>query len=68
MTTVEKMMAYEAGNIGDANTPLDEQEDLIEFFQELVDSGLAWQLQGHYGRAAANLIRLGYVTAPQQGA
>ena len=44
-------MAFESGK-------LDEQQT-IEFFQGLIDSGLVWQLQGSYGRTARNLIEAG---------
>lgn len=37
-------------------------EEVVELFQRLVDTGLAWQLQGFYGRTAADLIQQGYVT------
>jgi len=46
MNLVDKIMAYEA---------------TLEFFQKLVDDGLAFQLQGHYGRTAARLIEAGLV-------
>jgi hypothetical protein len=51
MDLVDKIIAYEDGN-------LDEQ-DTIAFFQELINSGLVWQLQGRYGRTAASLIEAG---------
>jgi len=35
-----------------------EKEEII-FFQKLIDSGMAWNLQGHYGRQAAYLIEAG---------
>jgi hypothetical protein len=52
--TFEKMMAFENGE-------LDEVE-VVELFSVLVQSGLAWQLQGFYGRTAMSLIRGGFLT------
>jgi hypothetical protein len=34
--------------------------DTVLFFQYLIDTGLAWSLQGSYGRAARALIEQGY--------
>ena len=42
------------------NGELDEIQSLI-LFSELVKSGLAWQLQGHYGRTAKALIEGGFL-------
>jgi len=33
-----------------------EEEEFLTFFQELIDTGIINQLQGHYGRVARNLI------------
>ena len=38
-------------------------EEEVELFQSLVDSGLAYQLQGAYGRRAQTLIEEGYVSS-----
>lgn len=54
---INKIIAYENGELN--------EDDTIAFFQTLVDTGMAWSLQGHYGRTAAALIEAGLVTAPQ---
>jgi hypothetical protein len=54
MDQVNQIIAYEQGELDD--------EETIALFQALVNNGLAWQLQGHYGRTAIALIRAGYVT------
>lgn len=53
---VGDIMAYESGEM--------DQDETIKFFQGLIDSGLAWQLQGSYGRTAQSLIDAGLCTAP----
>ncbi len=55
---VDKIMAWEGGEM--------DQEDEVEFFQELINSGLAWQLQGCYGRNAQALIDLGLCAAAER--
>ena len=51
MDLVDKIIDYESGMM--------EEEELITFFQELIDNGMAWSLQGHYGRTAMALIDAG---------
>ena len=53
----DRIIAYEADEL--------EYEDIFELFQDLVDTGLAWKLQGHYGRMAEHLIEQGFVTRPE---
>ena len=49
---VGNLIAYEQGDLGGDET--------VALFQALINSGLAWQLQGHYGRTARNLIEAGF--------
>lgn len=51
---VDKIIAYESGDMTGA--------EMVYLFSELVRSGQAWSLQGHYGRVARNLIEAGILT------
>jgi hypothetical protein len=51
---VGRMTAFENGELSD--------DQALELFGELVKSGMAWQLQGAYGRTAGDLIARGLLT------
>jgi hypothetical protein len=50
---IDLIIAYESGDLSDYQT--------VNLFADLVRTGLAFQLQGHYGRTAAALIKAGYI-------
>lgn len=51
---VDRIIAYESGELDDSG--------IISLFRELVRNGMAWTLQGHYGRVASALIENGIIT------
>ena len=52
MDQLSAMIGWEEGALN--------QQETIQLFQGLIDSGLVWSLQGCYGRTAAALIQAGY--------
>lgn len=44
------------------------EEEILAAWQYLVDTGLAWKLQGWYGRTAVRLIEAGWITLNKEGA
>lgn len=56
----DKIIAYENGDLF--------EDEMIDLFQELIDTGMLWQLQGHYGRMAMRLINAGLCHQRQSNA
>jgi len=54
MDTCSQIISYEQGELDASST--------LCLFAELLRTGLAWKLQGHYGRTAASLIEGGYLS------
>lgn len=52
MVPVSTIIDYENGELDD--------DDIIAMFQEMINDGSCWSLQGHYGRTAMALIKAGY--------
>jgi hypothetical protein len=52
----DRIINYEQGGLSSNET--------IALFQELINNGMAWSLQGHYGRTATHLIDAGYCARP----
>lgn len=57
-STVDKIMAYEGGEMDD--------DEMIEFFQELYDTGTYRSLQGHYQRVMRSLIDDGFINTERK--
>ena len=55
------MTNYEAVGIAEGFIESSSKEEVIEAWQYLVDTGLAWQLQGWFGRTAQTLIENGII-------
>lgn len=56
--------SFDAVGIAEGWIEADSEEQVIEAWQYLVDSGLAWNLQGWFGRTAQALIDNGVINAP----
>lgn len=56
--------SFNAVGIAEGFIDAESEEQVIEAWQYLIDSGLAWKLQGWFGRTANQLIEEGYCSAP----
>lgn len=51
---VNYIIEYEGGDISDV--------DMLHLFANLIETGMAWSLQGHYGRNAQALIEQDWIS------
>lgn len=58
MDYVDFIMKYEDGSLTD--------EEIIEWFQKIINDGSVWTLQGTYGRMATALINAGLCTPKKE--
>ena len=54
MNLTDKIIDFECGLLADTG--------VLELFAELIKNGMAWTLQGSYGRTASALIDAGYIS------
>ena len=62
------MDSYTATGIAEGFIEADSEEQVIEAWQILIDTGMAYRLQGWFGRQAMNMIEAGICTAPRKAA
>jgi len=55
------MTAYDAIGLAEGFVEAENEEQVIEAWQFLLDTGLIWQLQGMFGRQAVSMIEEGII-------
>jgi len=61
---MKKLTNLEATMIAEGALEPDSDEQYIQAWQHLIDTGLAWQLQGFFGRVASAMIAEGVCYYP----
>ena len=56
------MNNFNAIGIAEGFIEPESEEQVIEAWQHLVDTGLAWEMQGSFGRMATAMIEEGVIT------
>lgn len=60
---MSNMSVYRATMIAEGVDEVETEEEYLEAWQYLIDTGVCWQLQGWFGRTAAALIESGACSA-----
>lgn len=58
------MNTFTAVALAEGFEEAESEEQILEAWQTLIDTGIAWQLQGAFGRQAQHLINEGLCSAP----
>ena len=61
---MKKLTNLEATMIAEGVQEPDSDEQYIQAWQHLIDTGLAWSLQGFFGRTASAMIQQGVCHVP----
>lgn len=56
------MTTYNAVGIAEGFVQADSEDEYIQAWQYLLDTGYVWQLQGSFGRTAMQMIEAGILT------
>ena len=66
LSTFHATMIAEGVEEPPGDTPEEQEEAYFAAWQHLIDTGMAWQLQGFFGRTAAAFIEDGRCSPPPQ--
>ena len=61
---MKKLTNLEATMIAEGEQEPESDEQYIQAWQQLIDTGLAWTMQGFFGRTAASMIQQGLCYYP----
>ena len=56
---MQQMDSFTAVGIAEGFIEADNEQQIIDAWQHLLDTGMVWQLQGWFGRTATRLIEAG---------